>query len=587
MSGLTYYIVVLLVYLFTDLLAAWGLNLEFGVAGVANFAYIALVAVGAYTYSVFTLGSPAAAGNFQQYVIGAHLNAALAIVIAAAVAAAAGVVIGLTGLRRLRPDYQAMTMLVISIMAGTVISADTGLVNGNAGLAAIPNPLHALGTPRDQWGYAILTGIICVAAFPALRYFTTGRMGRTLRAMRDDEDAAVAVGQNIVALRLVVQAVGGAFAGLSGALLAGFIGGWSPAAWQYVETLALLSAIIVGGLGDDFGVLAGTVVIPVLVLQGVQFLPSIRNHPQLIDDGGWIILGVLTIAFIWLRPQGVIPERRPRVKAAPPAAAPEVREAPEAPEANKVREAREAREAQGTTKQAAPQAVRDNTDLLVVTDLQRHYGGVRAVDGASITVPPRSITGLIGPNGAGKSTMLNVISGFAAADRGAVRFGGTDITGLQAWRRSRAGLVRTFQLPHEFARLTTIENLLVARDDPGRAAELLELFAMTHQANTLAGRLSGGQKRMLEVMRALMTRPKLLLLDEPMAGLSPAASAKLEEVLVSLRPEMSVLLVEHELGAVERICDHVIVMASGKVLSEGTMAELRTRAEVQQAYVIG
>jgi ABC-type branched-subunit amino acid transport system ATPase component len=116
---------------------------------------------------------------------------------------------------------------------------------------------------------------------------------------------------------------------------------------------------------------------------------------------------------------------------------------------------------------------------------------------------------------------------------------------------------------------------------------LLELFGMTHQANTLAGRLSGGQKRMLEVMRALMRRPRLLLLDEPMAGLSPTASAKLEEVLVSLRPEMSVLLVEHELGAVERICDHVIVMAAGKVLSEGTMAELRTRAEVQQAYVIG
>jgi branched-chain amino acid transport system permease protein len=574
MSGLTYYIVVLLVYLFTDLLAAWGLNLEFGVAGVANFAYIALVAVGAYTYSVFTLGSPAAAGNFQQYIIGAHLNAVLAIVIATAVAAVAGVVIGLTGLRRLRPDYQAMTMLVISIMAGTVVSADTGLLNGNAGLAAIPNPLHALGTPQDQWGYAILTGVICVAAFPVLRYFTTGRMGRTLRAMRDDEDAALAVGQNIVALRLVVQAVGGAFAGLSGALLAGFIGGWSPAAWQYVETLALLSAIIVGGLGDDLGVLAGTVVIPVLVLQGVQFLPSIRNHPQLIDDGGWIMLGVLTIVFIWLRPQGVIPERRPRVQAAAPAPA-------------AAREAPEARDAQETTKQAAPPAVRDNTDLLVVTDLRRHYGGVRAVDGASITVPPRSITGLIGPNGAGKSTMLNVISGFAAADRGTVRFGGTDITGLQAWRRSRAGLVRTFQLPHEFARLTTIENLLVARDDPGRAAELLELFGMTHQANILAGRLSGGQKRMLEVMRALMTRPKLLLLDEPMAGLSPSASAKLEEVLVSLRPEMSVLLVEHELGAVERICDHVIVMAAGKVLSEGTMAELRTRAEVQQAYVIG
>ncbi len=311
MSGLAYYIVVLLVYLGSDLLAAWGLNLEFGVAGVANFAYIVLVAVGAYVYSVLTLGPSSAGGGFQSYIIGRHLPVAAAILLAMAAAAAFGCLIGITGLRRLRPDYQAMVTLVISLMAITVVSADTGLVNGNAGLAAIPNPLASLTGAAQGWGYAALTGLACLAVYPLLRRFTAGPLGRTLRAIRDDENAAIAIGKNVVALRLVVQGVGGALAGLSGALLAGFIGGWSPSAWQYVETLALLTAIIVGGLGDDLGALVGTVIIPVLILQGVQFLPQVSNHAQLTEDLGWIVLGALTIAFIWLRPRGLIPERRP------------------------------------------------------------------------------------------------------------------------------------------------------------------------------------------------------------------------------------------------------------------------------------
>jgi ABC-type branched-subunit amino acid transport system ATPase component len=236
---------------------------------------------------------------------------------------------------------------------------------------------------------------------------------------------------------------------------------------------------------------------------------------------------------------------------------------------------------------------------------------VRAVDGASLRVKAGSITGLIGPNGAGKSTLLDLVSGFGRADSGTIRFDGRDITGLPAYRRARAGIVRTFQLPHEYRRLTTIENLLAApggqraesalgilagrrywrsqeAENLERARALLAMFGMAEQADKLAGRLSGGQKRMLEVMRALMTAPRLLLLDEPLAGLSPALSERLEEICVELRAlGLSMILVEHELGAVGRLCDHVIVMAQGKVLSEGTMAELRVRKEVQQAYVVG
>jgi ABC-type branched-subunit amino acid transport system ATPase component len=249
--------------------------------------------------------------------------------------------------------------------------------------------------------------------------------------------------------------------------------------------------------------------------------------------------------------------------------------------------------------------------ILEVRELVKHYGGVRAVDGVSFTAARGTVTGLIGPNGAGKSTALNVIGGFLSPDGGRVIFDGQDVTGWPMHKLARRGLVRTFQLARVFGGLTMIENLLVAA--PGQrgetawgilagkrywadqekqllleAREMLRVFGMEAKADEYARNLSGGQKRAVETMRALMMRPKLLLLDEPMAGLSPSLSRQLEELFLKLTSEgMSLLLVEHELDTVDRICSKVVVMAQGKVLSEGRMTELRTRKEVQDAYVIG
>jgi branched-chain amino acid transport system ATP-binding protein len=249
--------------------------------------------------------------------------------------------------------------------------------------------------------------------------------------------------------------------------------------------------------------------------------------------------------------------------------------------------------------------------ILEVDRLEKHYGGVRAVDGISFTVERGSITGLIGPNGAGKSTALAMIGGFVQPSGGRIRFDGVDITGMPMHARARMGLVRTFQMARVFANLTTLENLLVAapRQRGERAAgviggrrfwgaqeaqlvseaqAMLETFSMAPKANDLAGTLSGGQKRAVEIMRALMMQPKLLLLDEPMAGLSPSLSRELEDVLLKLADGgLSLLLVEHELESVDKLCGNVVVMAQGKVLAEGKMSELRVSREVQDAYVIG
>ncbi|HUY55035.1 MAG TPA: branched-chain amino acid ABC transporter permease [Candidatus Nanopelagicaceae bacterium] len=298
-------------YLGTDLLAAWGLNLEFGVSGVANLAYIVVIAAGAYTYAILSLGPDTGNGGFQQYVLGVQLPFFVAVIAAAVVGAVVGVLIGVTGLKRIRQDYQAMVMLVISLMAATVIGADTGFLGGQPGLSLIPNPFSSLSPVTGDWVYVAMVAFACVVGYFVMRRFTGGPMGRALRAMRDDENAAAAMGFSVVKMRLLSQAVGGAFGGVSGALLVAFIGGWSPGAWAYVETLALLTAVIVGGMGNDFGVSLGTFVIAVLLLQGVQFLPQIPSHTGLTEALGWVVLGTLTIAFLVVRPQGVLKERRP------------------------------------------------------------------------------------------------------------------------------------------------------------------------------------------------------------------------------------------------------------------------------------
>jgi branched-chain amino acid transport system permease protein len=249
--------------------------------------------------------------------------------------------------------------------------------------------------------------------------------------------------------------------------------------------------------------------------------------------------------------------------------------------------------------------------LLAAEDVHRHFEGMHAVDGVSIEVPPGKITGLIGPNGAGKSTFLAVMAGTLPASSGTIIFDGSDVTHLPPYARARRGLVRTFQLPSEFARLTVLENLLVAA--PGnrgdslwgalrgrgywlgderrlveKARVLLKRFGMTAKESDYAGTMSGGQKRLIEIMRALMLGPRLLLLDEPMSGVHPSIVEEIQQYLQDLRSEgLTVLMVEHELHMVERLCDWVIVMAQGKVIGSGTMAFLRQQREIVDAYLVG
>jgi len=256
-------------------------------------------------------------------------------------------------------------------------------------------------------------------------------------------------------------------------------------------------------------------------------------------------------------------------------------------------------------------SARPDEPMLVARDVHRHFEGMRAVDGVSIDVPRGKITGLIGPNGAGKSTFLAVLAGTLPASAGTITFEGQDISRLPTYHRARRGLVRTFQLPSEFSQLTVLENLLVAAPDNrgdsllgallgkrywgddelrlvDQARSLLKRFGMTAKESDYAGTMSGGQKRLIEIMRALMLRPRCLLLDEPMSGVHPRIVDEIKYYLQSLRADgLTILMVEHELHLVEQLCDSVVVMAQGKVIGSGTMAALRRQQEIVDAYLVG
>jgi len=247
--------------------------------------------------------------------------------------------------------------------------------------------------------------------------------------------------------------------------------------------------------------------------------------------------------------------------------------------------------------------------LLEIADLERHFYGVVALAGVNLTVQPHTITGLIGPNGAGKTTVFNCISGLIPPQAGRVIFDGQEITGFRPDRVTQAGLVRTFQIARGFPRLSVLENLMLYGDrQPGesltnvflrpgqvrareeelrvRAFEIAAKLNLTRVVNEPAANLSGGQKKLLEIGRALMTRPKMIMLDEPIAGVNPALSNEIGEHLQRLREDgYTFLVIEHHMDVIARLCDPVIVMAEGRHLAEGSFAEIAAREDVQEAYM--
>ena len=576
----SYYLINLLIYAAVDAMACLGLSQQFGVAGVTNFGFIIFQAAGGYTAAILALPADSANGGFQSYIGGWNLPFPIPWIGAAVVGGLIALPFTFLVGRRLRGDFAAVGLLVTAVLLNLLVTNYRPLLNGDAGLSLIPQPLQGERNPQSagyEWIFAVGAIIVCAAVYLFVRRITESPYGRSLRAMRDNDIVADSLGKNLLSLRTAMLVIGGAIAGLSGGILISYITTWSPAAWGYAETVVLFAAVIIGGAGNHRGAILGAILVPVGFEEITRYIPTSNGlPPNLIPSLQWVAIGLLIVIFLWFRPQGVLPERKRVIRAAslgPPASARSPVLGGRPARCGQSRDAARLPAEAGGARSAAPRrrrlpcpsaralrrpprrhataaaarsarSPRDREVVLQAADVVREFGGLRAVAGVSLSVRRGTLTGLIGPNGAGKSTLLAMLAGTLPVSAGEIRYQGEDVTSLPAFRRARLGLVRTFQLASEFKRLTVMENLLSSVPDNrgdsfrgalagprywrgdedaaiARATALLEQFGLEAHANSYAGDLSGGQRRMVEIMRALMAEPRVLLLDEPMAGRAP------------------------------------------------------------------
>ncbi len=613
MPAYAFYLATIIVYGAVDAMACLALNVEFGFAGISNFGFIIFQSVGAYVAAVLSM-PPAATSNggFQQYILGWHLAWPLPWI----GAAIAGGLLALPFVflvgKRLRGDFAAVGLLVSAVLLNVLVKDYVPLFNGDAGISIVPAPFQSHWNPQGltyQFVYGGVAVLLTVVIYYVFRRITESPYGRSLRAMRDNDIVADSLGKSLRSQRTAVLVLGGMVAGLSGAILVGFISLWAPGAWGYAETIVLFAAIILGGAGNHKGAILGAILVPLGFEEITRFLPPLSN-PTLVPALEWVAIGLLIILFLWFRPDGILPERR-RILSGAQSDAVKLAPAPSGDSTDALIKLGNIDELDFRKLLRLQDIVNDHRVILSTQGLTKSFHGVTVVSDVSIEVNQGRVTGLIGPNGAGKSTTLAMLAGTLTPSGGKIFYDGRDITNVPSHQRAQMGLVRTFQLASEFKKLTVLENLVSAIPDQSgdsfwgalrgkrfwgredranieRAMEILGGFGLLHYADTYAGSLSGGQRRLVEIMRAMLAEPKVLLLDEPMAGVHPNLAHKIGDQLTRLaQGGMTILMVEHELSIMDAFCDPVIVLAEGRVLAEGTMAELRSKSEVVEAYLVG
>ncbi len=611
LTAYAFYLTTILVYGAVDSMACLALNYQFGFAGVSNFGFIIFQAAGAYAAAILSMPRAATSnGGFQQYVLGWNLPWPLPWIGAAIVGGLIALPFVFLVGKRLRGDFAAVGLLVSAVLLNELVKDYVPFLNGAAGVSIVPAPFQSKWNPQGlgyQFVYGGVAIVITIGVYYLLRRVTESPYGRSLRAMRDNDIVADSLGKNLRRQRAGVLVLGGAMAALSGAILVGFISLWAPGAWGYAETIVLFAAIIVGGAGNHKGAILGAILVPLAFEEITRFIPPVAN-PTLIPALQWVAIGLLIILFLWFRPNGILPERRRFLSGAAPA---DVVSEPATNEGDALIKLGNVDQLNFRELLRLGDTANDHRVILSTKGLTKTFNGVTVVSDVSIEIQQGRLTGMIGPNGAGKSTTLAMLAGTLPASSGTVTYDGQDITNLSSFKRAQAGLVRTFQLASEFKKLTVLENLVSAipkqsgdsfvgslrgkrywgsedKANIERAQEVLEGFGLTQYADTYAGGLSGGQRRLVEIMRALLAEPKVLLLDEPMAGVHPNLAHKIGDQLTKMcESGMTILMVEHELSIMDAFCDPVIVLAEGTVLATGTMAELRKRPEVVEAYLVG
>jgi branched-chain amino acid transport system permease protein len=483
------------------------------------------------------------------------LAAAVGIVVAALV----GVALGMIALR-FRGHYLAMATLAFGLIAVGVFHASPVLGRAS-GITNIPYPQLGPLTISGYAAYWFAWGV----AFVAVGITTAllrGRVGRALEAIRNDEIAAEAAGVATRTYKVLAFAYAGALAAAGGAVFAAFLGLVNPEAVGVALSVDFLLMVVLGGAGMVSGALAGAALIGFLNVVGHQF-----------DNWREVAYGVLVIAFVVFAPRGILGTVR--------AALARRRSTPAA-----------TRAAEAAARASFAHVRSPSGDALALDGVTKCFGGLVAVDGVSFTLRAGTLTSLIGPNGAGKTTLFNAICGIGRPTSGRIAIGGADVTTLRPHRIAALGVGRTFQAARLFDEMTVLENVIAGtphldgRRAEKRARTLLERLELDALAGVLAKDLAFGDRRRVELARAVASEPWLLLADEPAAGLNESERRRLDADLVALRDAgTTILLIEHDMRLVMAISERVIVLNFGRVIADGDPASVRANPAVIEAYL--
>ena len=540
-------------------LVALGLNLLSGYGGQISLGHGALMAVGAYAVAIATVDH--------------QLSFWLALPLALVLTAGVGALMALPAFR-LSTWYFALVTLGFATVIGGLLTEWRGLTHGFAGVVGIPKPAiggQALTTNQLYW--LILAS--CFGAFLVVRNLIASRFGRALQGLHDHAVLVRGVGASLVRLKMQAFVISAVLAGLAGAFMAVHKTVITPDDFPTDLSTFFLLVIVLGGMARLHGPMVGTLVFFLMP----EMLAALHQWRLL-------IYGVALLLLILFAPSGLAGglEKLGRRWRKPATAAPDG-------------------EAQ------APSTVPIDGAALAVDSVSKHFGGVIAVADVSLSLQPGTVHAIVGPNGSGKTTLLNLISGYYPIDTGSIGLSGEDITGLDATRIAQRGVRRTFQTPKLIAELSVLENVMLGafsdeqqnlfaiglglpaarREAAERRAEALRYLrfvGLAQRADDPAGEIPHGQQRLAEIARALVGRPRLLLLDEPAAGLSMAELDGLAKLVTEIaRFGTTVVIVEHHLELVAGLCSGVTVLAGGRVLASGTPEAVFKDASVMSAYM--
>ena len=609
---------------YTWVVLALGLNIVVGFAGLLDLGYAAFFAIGAYGYGAAASGQLKIPwsdvwtpllwlGQVQRVpvpggtdLVQLQVSFWAMLAVGAMVCALFGVLFGAPTLR-LRGDYLAIVTLGFGEIVPVVARNWDWFTNGAQGLGGVRTPkLFGFDFGFSPTPYYFLgLGMVAVAVFVSFR-LQESRVGRAWMAIREDELAAGAMGVNHVHYKLLAFAMGAAIAGIGGTFHVAKLTTATPEMFQFPVSVMILVMVVLGGMGSVRGVVLAALILAFLqsvVLQEltlwVNALGRAMGSPflqrvQLITSLE-LIFGLILVLMMLFRREGLWPAVR-RVAAL-------TREQQTALPGRAA-----AVELSWATPKASPVPARP---LLEIEGLTKRFGGVAAADNTSLAIAAGELVSVIGPNGSGKTTLFNLITGLTPRDAGTIRLEGQEISGLPSHEIVRRGVARTFQNIRLFNNLSVLENMLVGeharlragalgaifrppsvREEERRAVEsALEVLGLF--GNRLIPRLdhpvyglSYANRRRTEIARAIMTRPKLILLDEPAAGMNPAETLELMDLVKALRGlGITVVLIEHKLDVVMDVSDRVVVLDHGVKIAEGRPLQVRNDEKVIEAYL--